>query len=95
MAGVLDDAAFRSRLGRAIARTRSLRGLTQAQLARRIGRSEAAISRWEQGHSPPDAFDVHRLCVALNAPAELFIHPPALEADPVERILRRGGRDTT
>lgn len=91
MTRVLDDATFRARLGRAIARARTLRGLTQKQLARRIGRSEAAVSRWEHGKSPPDAFDVHRLCAALKAPPSLFIDPPPLDPDPVERILRQGG----
>lgn len=91
VAGVLDDVTFRARLGRALARARRLRGLTQKQLGARIGRSEAAVSRWEHGKAPPDAFDVHRLCVVLKAPPELFIDPPLLDPDPVERILRQGG----
>lgn len=91
MTRVLDKATFRLRIGHAIRRARLLRGLTQEQLGRRIGRSEGAISRWEHGQASPDAFDVHRLSKVLRAPVELFIDPPPVEPDPVERILRQRG----
>jgi transcriptional regulator with XRE-family HTH domain len=41
-------------------------GLTQADLAKRIGVSQARISSWEQGERHPDAFRLHGLAKALE-----------------------------
>ena len=39
--------------GGLIRRSRLAVGLTQAQLARRLGTTQSAVSRWERGHEEP------------------------------------------
>jgi DNA-binding XRE family transcriptional regulator len=49
---------YRRRLGRAIVQLRALHNVSQAWLAEKVGRSEAALSRWETGRRrrPPTTF---------------------------------------
>jgi transcriptional regulator with XRE-family HTH domain len=52
---------------------RVLAGMTQLQLADRIGKKEIEISRFETGRSQPDAEAKRRIAEALQKPAfELF-----------------------
>lgn len=52
---------------------RVLRGLTQLQLAERIGKKEIEVSRFETGRAQPDADAKRRIADALQKPAfELF-----------------------
>ncbi|NIA72039.1 helix-turn-helix transcriptional regulator [Pelagibius litoralis] len=44
-------------------------GLTQADLAERIGRSEAAVRAIERGASAPSFVTLERLAIALQVPA--------------------------
>jgi transcriptional regulator with XRE-family HTH domain len=54
------------------------RGLTQAQLARRIGVRQANISSLERGVQRPTVRTAHALAVALGVRANaLFFDPPA------------------
>lgn len=46
----------------AIRAIRSAAGLTQAQLAERIGASQVNVSRWEAGERVPSGVAVARLC---------------------------------
>lgn len=41
--------SYQRRLGSALIEVRAIRGVSQATLAEGVGRSEAAISRWETG----------------------------------------------
>lgn len=43
----------RTDLGPTIARARAAAGLSQGQLADRIGTTQSAVSRWERGHDEP------------------------------------------
>jgi transcriptional regulator with XRE-family HTH domain len=55
-----------------IADVRALRGISQARLARRLGRSQALISRWESGERLPTALDLASLAYELATdPARL------------------------
>ena len=44
-----------NRIGAVVARERKALGLTQEELARRLGVTKAAVSKWELGQSMPDA----------------------------------------
>lgn len=65
-----------------IARRRASLGLSQADLARRLGRSQALISRWEAGKRLPNAIDL------IELGRELDLEPDAL----VCGALSLGGR---
>jgi transcriptional regulator with XRE-family HTH domain len=52
---------------------RVLRGLTQLQLADRIGKKEIEVSRFETGRAQPDAEVKRRIADVLQRPSfELF-----------------------
>jgi transcriptional regulator with XRE-family HTH domain len=82
------EATYRKRLGDAIVQLRTLRGITQATLAERVNRSEAALSRWETGKATPSAFDLVMLAEILDAPADLLLSPPESPVSPIAERLR-------
>ena len=52
---------------------RVLRGMTQKQLAEKLGRQEIEISRYETGRARPDPDTKHRIGEILQKPTfELF-----------------------
>lgn len=55
------------RIGMEVARRRRALGLTQRQLARRVGTSEAAISRLESGDANATVRTLRRVAAALRA----------------------------
>lgn len=60
-------------LGSRIRKYRELLGLSQKELANRIGASNSRVSNWEQGINRPDADILAQLCLALNvSPSELL-----------------------
>lgn len=54
---------------------RTLRGLTQKELAEKLGVSAATISQYEGGASAPQAAALERLGVALGVTSEFFTRP--------------------
>ena len=54
------------RIGQFIASQRKLRGLTQAELAEKLGITDRAVSKWERGKGMPDASLMLVLCEALG-----------------------------
>src|SRR5574337_289082 len=63
-------------------------GLTQQELANRLGTTKVAISRWENGSIFPTQYYRQRLCKALGKTlAELDLvpmpEPPALPPSPI------------
>lgn len=54
------------KIGRFIAELRKEKGLTQAQLAEKLGISNRAVSKWENGKSLPDASIMINLCNSLG-----------------------------
>lgn len=56
----------KQKIGKFIAACRQAQGLTQFQLAEKLGISDRAVSKWETGHSMPDNELTLRLCQVLN-----------------------------
>ena len=54
------------KVGKFIAQCRKEKGLTQAQVAKTFGISNAAVSKWENGKSCPDASIMIELCDLLG-----------------------------
>lgn len=63
-----------------LARLRLLKGLTQQQLADRVGTSQSAIARLENGNANPTLAFVRRVAAALGA--RLVIQIDADDAQP-------------
>ncbi|NTX15469.1 helix-turn-helix transcriptional regulator [Myxococcus sp. CA056] len=64
-------------------------GLTQAEVARRVGIVLTVYNRLERGRMQPSVSTLHRLCEVLDAsPNELMGHSPALppDEDPPARL---------
>ena len=54
------------KIGKFIAACRKEQGMTQAELAGRLGISDRAVSKWETGKSMPDSGIMLELCELLN-----------------------------
>ena len=54
------------KIGRFIAQRRKAEGLTQSQLAEKLGITDRAVSKWETGKSLPDASIMLQLCELLQ-----------------------------
>ncbi|MBQ6262694.1 MAG: helix-turn-helix domain-containing protein [Clostridia bacterium] len=54
------------KIGKFISEKRKEAGLTQAQLAEKLGITDRAVSKWETGRSLPDAAIMMDLCVVLK-----------------------------
>lgn len=63
----------RINLSKRIRRRRWVLGLTQAELARRVGVTVDAISKWEHARRAPRATKLARLADALELPAEELV----------------------
>ncbi|MET8694663.1 helix-turn-helix transcriptional regulator [Streptomyces bauhiniae] len=58
----------RQQIGLQIRNARKAAGLTQIRLGERIGCDDKTISRWENGHHPPDLNDLLLIADACNVP---------------------------
>jgi transcriptional regulator with XRE-family HTH domain len=66
-------------LGYQIARLRLLRGMTQAELADKVGTRRASIARLENGSSLPSLSFLERIADGLDAQVEIKITPKVLQ----------------
>ena len=71
----------------AIRKTRLRAGLTQAELARRVGTTQSAISRLESGRVRPSLATLERLANACGATLELRLRPAETPAAEFESNL--------
>lgn len=60
-------------LGSRIKRLRKELGISQKELAERIGVSNSRVSNWEQGINRPDADILSKLCSALQTSPSLLL----------------------
>ena len=60
-------------LGNRIKRLRKELGISQKELAERIGVSNSRVSNWEQGINRPDADILSKLCSALQTSPSLLL----------------------
>lgn len=77
-------------LGDSIKEVRIARGLSQGQLARRLGVSKSKVSKWERGVVKPTPYDMDMIAVALTCTTDVFYHVQRLDnsADGRLRALR-------
>ncbi|MSO69399.1 MAG: XRE family transcriptional regulator [Alphaproteobacteria bacterium] len=75
-----------SEVARHLQEERARLGLTQGELAARIGVSQGAVSRWEKGRHRPNADVLVRLGHLSGASSHL---PAAGAEDPVQALQRR------
>lgn len=74
-------------IGSVIARERRLRGVTQQELAERLGVSKAAVSKWEVGQSMPDVALLPRIAAYFSLTLdELFGYRPVLSEEEVATL---------
>jgi transcriptional regulator with XRE-family HTH domain len=76
----LKDAEFQAATeelepGYQIARLRILMGITQAQLAEKVGTRQPSIARLENGTRVPSLTFLHKIATALNAKIEVRLVP--------------------
>jgi transcriptional regulator with XRE-family HTH domain len=76
-------------LGRNIRKYRNERGLTQRQLASKIGVKHNTISDWERGICEPDANKLEYICGALDVDANTLLgwDDPAKIKKDVDRFV--------
>lgn len=69
------------RWGEAIRERRVLLGMTQEELAAKVGTRQATVSRWERGERVPSHHFLPRIAAALKTrPEKFFVYPVAVAA---------------
>ena len=64
---------MRYEIGKRIRKYRETRGISQVQLAEKLGISNSRVSNWEQGINRPDSDILAEICRALEvSPSELL-----------------------
>ena len=77
-----------------LAQWRTQRGLTQQQLANRLGTTDVTVSRWETGARKPDLDAQAAIAEALDIhPIDLCRHPDQPSADALLRDQSQEVRD--
>ncbi len=69
------------RIGQFIASQRKLQGLTQAELAEKLGITDRAVSKWERGKGMPDASLMLALCEALGITVNELLRGEKIEME--------------
>ena len=72
-------------LGITIAALRKERGMTQLDLARQLGITDKAVSKWERGLSCPDLYTFPRLAEILGASVEELMQVSPAPSEPAGR----------
>ena len=85
--------------GRAISDARKKSGLTQEELAGRIGVSPQAVSKWENGHNLPDIENMMRIAEITNVPYSALLAGDGAEeqtplSPPRTRLFQEGNMFT-
>lgn len=86
------EETMRKSLGRRIVAIRRRQGISQAELARRLGVAGSRLSHWERGFHQPSLVQVVELAAALNAGLDELVLGKA-PAEPDELGLTRKQAD--
>lgn len=87
-----EEVEYRRLLGAAIVQLRGLKHMSQAELAEKINRSEAALSRWETGKATPTAWDLREIARVVDLEddqLDVLLRPPLGPISPVAERLAR------
>ncbi|MFL5796613.1 MAG: helix-turn-helix transcriptional regulator [Actinomycetota bacterium] len=76
------------RIGRQVAQARRDAGLTQAELAERMGTTQSAVSRLESGRSVPSLPVLQKVARATGRPIEIVVEPEGQLPTRAERRRR-------
>jgi DNA-binding XRE family transcriptional regulator len=79
--------------GFAVARLRMMRGLTQQELAERVGTHQSSISRLESGEQEPSLSFLRRVVYALNGRLEVRIWAREDARTVEEAVVARGAAE--
>ena len=74
------------KIGNFIASCRKEQGFTQARLAERLGITDRAVSKWENGKSLPDASIMLELCDLLKITVNELLSGERLDMDDYKRM---------
>lgn len=78
-------------LGERIRAARKNAGMTQRQLAEKVGVSNTSISNWEKGISNPDPDTIQNLCWALCVQPNYFFYDELPQIAPEDLVRVVGG----
>lgn len=87
---VIGEAERRDRFGYALQQALTARGMSERQLAQRLGIDARRVARWRTGRGLPDLYETQALVSILRVSEELFRNPPEVPkppAYPIERYL--------
>jgi len=80
MATARQEDQFAKRIGRALAKQRLAKNLTQEQVAERIGVEQETISRFERGATLPPLLRLVDLAELFNVPLDAFVRAGSARA---------------
>ena len=73
------------KIGRFLGQVRRERGLTQEQLAQRLGVSQRTVSRWETGRNMPDISMLTALCAQLDITVAELLAGQRIEGETITK----------
>ena len=79
-------------IGKRISKFRKAKGLTQEELASRLGVSSQAVSKWENDASCPDISLLPQLCQVLGITSDELLTGKSSEVKMVPRSKERAWR---
>jgi transcriptional regulator with XRE-family HTH domain len=85
-----DQARSAYDIGRMVRELREARGLSQRELAERMGTTQSVVGRLEAGGSRPTIVTLDRVALALGVRLEVSFHEP--QASPTPRAKRPIGK---
>ena len=77
------------KIGKFIAECRKKEGLTQMQLAEKLGITDRAVSKWETGRAMPDSAIMLELCAALKISVNDLLCGEVIQMDHYNKELEK------
>jgi transcriptional regulator with XRE-family HTH domain len=76
----------RDRFGYALQQALTARGISERQLAQRLGVDQRQVARWRTGRGLPDLYQTQALVAVLRVSEDLFRNPPPVPTPPAYPI---------